>query len=232
MTPFQQKQLDLMRQMELHFSQGHSTATIVPFQQNYASDNQMCLSVNTFLPKYITKKIQNLLIQPLKQIEPNHYYYSLETLHITFHSIRIIHDPPTYTSVDIEKSKRLLKEIVPLQRPFPFILQGVLSLPTSAAVIVLVTPKYDSFIKSLRQKFVAAGIPDDKTYFTKEVVFANITFCRYSKKPAQKFLSKLSQLKETSIGEFVAQNVVLLETNAVAHPSKTRIFGTYYFQNI
>lgn len=229
MISFQQKQVDLMRQMEHRFSHGHLVATIVSFQKNYATDSQMCLSVDTFLPKYITNKIQKLLIQPLKNIEPDYYYYPSETLHITFHSVRIIHDPPYYTKKDVRKSMQLLANLTPSERPFPFIFQGVLSLPTSAALIVLVTPEYDSFIKSLRQKFVASGIPDDKTYFTNDIVFANTTFCRYTKKPSEKFLTKLRQLKDTYIGEFVANKVVLLETNAVVHPSKTKIFKTYYF---
>lgn len=232
MTPFQQKQLVLMRQMEIDLASGSTQTTIIPTQTNYAADNQLCLTVNTFLPTATAKKIQTLLIEPLKAIDPTQYYYPTESLHITFHSVRIIHDPPTYTAQDIKTSHELLTKCVPKQQAFPFILQGVMSLPTSTSVIALVTPEYDRFIRLLRQSFVNAGIPDDKTYYTQNVVFANSTICRYQHSPSQEFLKKLETFRDIFIGTFVAGDVVLLETNAVAHPSKTKVFGTYRFQNL
>jgi len=229
MTPFQQRQLVLMRQMEASLASGSRASTIVPFQQDYISDTQLALSVNTMLPLEIAKTIQTKLIQPLKTINPTYYYYPNDALHITLHSIRIIHDPPSYTPRDIDTSKQLLRRLIPLQRPFPFVLYGVMSLPTSAAVIALITPEYDRFIRSLRQTFIAAGIPDDKTYFTDEMVFANSTICRYTHPPSPEFLEQLKTLNDVSIGQFVATDVKLMEMNAVAHPSKTQVLGTYKF---
>lgn len=232
MTPFQRKQTDLMRQMESRLASDANAATIVPMQTDYPGNPQMCLSVNTFLPQHIASQIQKTLIQPLKAIDENQYYYPNASLHITLHSIRIIHDPPTFTKANISHSKELLTYIVPRELPFPFTLNGVLSLPTSVSVIALVTPRYDTFIRSLRNTFVHAGIPDDKTYFTNEMVFANTTVCRYTHKPTQKFLQKIQELQNTSFGSFTATETMLVETNAVCHPAKTTILGRYEFQRI
>ncbi len=232
MTPFQTRQLALMRQMEQTLASDAAAATIVAFQADYATDNQLCLSLNAFVPHEITQSIQSKLIDPLRLLDPSQYYYPEGSLHITFHSIRVVHNPPTYTTADIEMSKQLLGTIIPSQRPFPFTLHGVLSMPTSASVIALITPEYNRFIQNLRRAFVRAGIPDDKKYFTDETVFANCTFCRYTHTPTKAFLEKLQELKDTYVGEFLASNVSLVETNAGAYPSRTTIFETYRFKEI
>lgn len=232
MTPFQQKQLDLMRQMESSLASGSRASTIVPLQADYATDTQMCLSVNSFVPSTIAAAIQAKLIEPLRQIDPAQYYYPNESLHITFHSVRIIHDPPTYTDQDIKTSHRLLTKFIPLEQPFPFILHGILSMPTSVSVIALIIPEYNRFIRKLRHLFVDSGIPDDKKYFSDEIVFANTTICRYTHKPSSEFLEKLKVLKDMYVGEFVAKDVSLVETNAGAFPSKTTVLGRYQFREI
>ncbi len=232
MTLFQRTQLDLMRQMELTLASDSNTSTIVPFQADYATDNQMCLSVNAFLSRAIGLSIQTKLIDPLRQIDPTQYYYSNGSLHITFHSVRIIHNPPSYTDLDIKNSKQLLAKFVPPERPFPFVLQGVLSMPTSVSLIALVTPEYDQFIRRLRHEFISSGIPDDKKYFTDKMVFANTTICRYTHKPSQEFLEKVAELKNLFIGEYTAEKVCLVETNAGAYPSKTTVLAEYRFSQI
>ena len=232
MTPYQVKQLDLMRQMEHKLASNSNAATVVPLQTNYETDSQMCLSVNSFLQESVAASIQSKFIEPLRQIDPTQYYYQNASLHITLHSIRIIHDPPTYTAHDIETSRRLLAQYIPSEQPFSFDLHGVLSMPTSVSVMALATPDYNQFIRTLRQQFVAAGIPDDKKYFSDEMVFANTTICRYTHKPSPKFLKKLTALKDTYIGEFIAKKVALVETNAGAYPTKTTVLSEYRFAKI
>ncbi|MBU1326728.1 hypothetical protein KKB64_01510 [Patescibacteria group bacterium] len=45
-------------------------------------------------------------------------------------------------------------------------------------------------------------------------------------------MAKLTTLKNTHVGSFIAKDITLVETNAGAHPSKTRILGTYEFGKI
>lgn len=230
MTPFQLRQLELMRQMEASLASGHTSTTIVPYQSDYTNDPQLCLSANAFIPSDIAKIISERCINPLKAIDPSQYYYPDQALHITFHSIRVIHNPPTFTQSDIEASQTLLERIIPLEWPFPFILRGVLSMPTSASVVALITPEYDAFIRRIRKTFTDTGIPDDKKYFTDEMVFANSTFCRYTHTPSEKFLEVLQSMKDLDIGTFDAHEVSLVVTNAGANPGKTTILGTYRFR--
>ena len=229
MTPFQKKQLALMRQMETMLAADSRVSTIVPMQTDYATDDQLCLTLNAFIPEPIAASIYDKLIGPLQQLDPHQYYYPLESLHVTFHSIRIIHSPPTYSKKDIETSRALLTKLIPSERPFPFIWHGVMALPTSISVIVLVTPAYNRFIRRVRHDFINHGIPDDKKYFSETMVFANTTICRYTHKPSPEFIEKLQTFRDIHIGAGVIDTVSLVETNAGAHPSKTRMLGTYRF---
>lgn len=231
MTPFQQKQLALMHQMEASLASGASASSVVPFQTDYTNDPQLCLTCVSFLPKDIATKIQTQILTPLMTIEPDFYYYLIESLHVTIQNIRVINYPPHFGSTEIAKIKKLLSEFVPGYEPFRFELSSTIQMPTSLVVIALVDHAYDQFVRTLRQALIDAGISDDKKYFTDEIVFANTTVCRYTHAPSQKFLQEIKKLRVEHIGAFTVHEVSLIETNAGAHPSKTKVFGTYRFKN-
>jgi 2'-5' RNA ligase len=222
MTPLQKRQLELMRQMEAAAASGSATSTFVDMQQDYANDPQLCLTIVTYLSPKLQQTIYEKLVKPLRAVEPDFYYFPQETLHITVQNIRTVADPPTYTPHDVATAQTLLREFTARHgSPFRFHLTGVLAFPTSVAVAALIEPAYDAFVKNLRNELVRKGIPDDKKYFTDEMVFANTTFCRYTHAPSSEFLQTVGQLKGMDLGEFTAREVCLITTNAGCHPSKT-----------
>lgn len=232
MTPFQQKQLDLMRQMETALATGAPASTIVPMQADYQNDPQIALTIISRVPKDIAETIQTQLIEPLRAIEPEFFYYPNDALHVTIQNVRVIHDPPRFTASDVAKVDGLLKTLVPKTAPFPFIFAGLLSMPTSVSIIALVSPEYDQFIRRLRKSLTDAGVPDDKTYFTDEAVFANTTICRYTHAPSEKFTDMLTKNKDMHAGQFAPDKVSLVRMNAVASPAKTTVLGEYQFAQI
>lgn len=221
-----------MRRMEYAFIQNPNASQTVDFQPDYTNDPQLTLTCVSFVPKHIAQAIQKTIIEPLLAIEPDFYYFPNESLHVTIQNIRVINHPPHFGPSEVEKAKLLLSEQVHNYGPFTFEYHGLLSMPTSVSMIALVTPEYDQFVKLLRAKLIDAGLPDDKKYFTDEIVFANTTICRYTHKPSQEFIKKIETMKDIRIGNFVADETSLIETNAGGHPSKTRIFGTYRFSQI
>lgn len=108
-------------------------------------------------------------------------------------------------------------------------LWGVLRLLTSTSIIVLVDAAYDQFVKRLRKRLKDAGVADDKKYFTDELVFANSTFVRFTHKPSPAFTEKLNRLRDIPLGTLEVTEISLIQTNAVCHPSKTTILGSYRF---
>lgn len=232
MTPFQEKQLALMRQMESQLVSDPRASTIVPMQTDYWNDPQIALTCISYVPKDIAKRIQTELINPLKAIEPDFFYYPNDGLHITIQNVRVIHNPPSFTPKDVNRVQSVLGSMAPSARPFPFTYQGLLSMPTSVSLIALVTPAYDQFVRRLRASLAAAGVPDDKTYFTDEIIFANTTIIRYTHKPSELFIETLENLQHISVGTWTPKTVSLVTMNAVANPTKTTEYGRFPFREI
>lgn len=232
MTPFQVRQLALMRQMETQLATDPQASTIVPMQTDYWNDPQIALTCISYIPKEIAQRIQTELINPLKAIEPDFFYYPDTGLHITIQNVRVIHNPPSFTPEDVNRVQSVLESMTSSAGPFPFTYQGLLSMPTSVSLIALVTPAYDQFVRRLRASLVAVGVPDDKTYFTNEIIFANTTIIRYTHKPSKSFIETIENLQYTSIGTWTPKIVSLVTMNAVANPQKTTIHGNYSFREI
>lgn len=230
MTLYQQKQIVLMRQMENSLAKNTAASTIVTIQKDYVNDPQLCLTCVSFLPKNIAETIQTQQLTKLAAIEPAFYYYPVQSLHVTIQNIRVINNPPHFSSADIAKAQQLLQNFIPAYKPFVFEFSGILLLPTSLAIIALITPEYDHFVRAFRQTLISAGIPDDKQYFTDEVIFANTTVCRYTHEPSQRFLDEVKKHESMFFGSMTAKEVSLIQTNAGAHPSKTKVLGTYQFR--
>lgn len=232
MTPFQKKQLYLMRQMEYALATDTRASTIVPMQSDYTNDPQIALTIISPVPKETAETIQTQLIRPLHKLEPDFFYYPDEALHITIQNIRVIHDPPRFNASDVAKVQSILETLIPKTTPFPFAYAGLLSMPTSVSIIALVSPGYDRFVRKLRTSLIDAGVPDDKKYFTDEIIFANTTICRYTHKPSQKFTDVLTKNIHIQLGQFTPAAVRLMSMNAVAGPTKTAVLGEYQFARI
>ena len=218
-----------MRQMEQSFITNPHAATIVPMNADFAGDSEMALTAVSYLPKEVSQTITTMMIEPLRSIEPSFYYYPIESMHLTVQNVRVIHDPPRFTAQDIDIARGVFRRAAMNATPFEFILQGILMMPTSVSIIALGTPKYDMFVKRLRSDLRTAGVPDDKTYFTDERVFANITMCRYTHAPSNKFLNMLHTFHDTYIGPMTVRETSLVIMNAGANRSKTTFLETYRF---
>lgn len=229
MTPFQEGQLVLMRQMERSISTNPHAATIVPMQDDFASDPQLALTAVSFLPNDVADLISRTIIEPLKSVEPSFYYYPKASMHLTVQNVRIIHDPPRFTAHDIEIARGVFRQAVMSVHPFTFQLHGVLIMPTSISIIALGSPEYESFVTNIRRDLHLAGVPDDKTYFTNDRVFANITISRFTHTPSRQFVTTMKDMHDRFIGELTIREMSLVTMNAGAHPSKTTILEKYGF---
>jgi len=224
---YQEKQKKVFREMEKAFKEGKSRATIVEMMANYADDNQICLTTVVFIPKYLRERIQERIIKPLKKTGPAQYFYPLQSLHITIQGIRIVHRPPLFTKDDIEKVKKAFSRIIPQYSPINFEIKGILELPTSLSLKAFSDKKFHDLVMVLRKTLDQIGLPDDKAYFSKNVVLGNISFCRYTRKPNELFQKKVKEFKNVEIGKINADKVHLITTNAVCHSNKTDIIKTF-----
>ncbi len=167
--------------------------------------------------------IQEKCIAPLQALEPRHYFYPTQTLHLTIKNIRVSSDPPRFDANDIQKAIEVFSKIIPHHQRIRFTLKGLLLLPTSIGIRGYCDESLYSLIQELDQGLTAAGIPDDKMYASQDIRFGNITFCRYNSTPGQVFQERLLQLHKVEIGELEVSMVQLITTNISAVPDRTTV---------
>lgn len=224
---YQQKQFDLFEKIEKSFKKGESPSTIVEPVKDYVKDNRICLTAAVFMSPDIQRIIETKVIKPLKEADGSQYYYLPESLHLTIQSVRTSHHPPEFTHEDIKKVRGVLDEIIPKHKKLNFNLKGLFELPTSLGIRAFSDASLTSLVSELREKLQTAGVPDNKTYASNEVVFGNVTVCRYKNSPKNSFQEKVSQLKDVEIGQLRVKNISLITTNPVCHPKWTKILGGY-----
>lgn len=230
MMSYQRKQRLLIKEIEERFKRGEIPSTIIQPVENFANDKQICLTSVEFISENIQKIIVDKLIKPLKKADEKQYFYPPSSLHLTIQNIRTIRYPPLFTKEDIETTKKVFREIVK-KYTFPvFHLKDLFSLPWSLSLCAYTNKIYGDMVLNLREALTQAGIPDDKKYASRDIVFGNITLCRYNKKPNNSFIKKIEELKDVNIGKFRAENIFLITTNSVCHPDSTEILDKFSFQ--
>lgn len=231
MSSYQKKQKTLFDEIEKKFKQGLSPSTLVSPVDDYENDNQLCLTSVVFLPEDLQKDIYKNLVEPLKRLDANQYFFLPKSLHLTIQNIKTIHHPPLFNSDDIAKVKDAFNQIIPKYKSFSFELNGLFELPTSFSIRAYSDETLLHLTTELKQKLIEVGVPDNKQYASKDVVFGNITVCRYTKTPNQEFINKLNELKNVNFGQLEVTTVSLITSNVVLDPKFTKIIQEYNFSN-
>lgn len=224
------KQKKLVKELKISYTLNNNAPTIIEIQPDYATDNQICLTLVTFIPPDITDKIYKNIIEPLKNIEPNHYYYPPESMHITIKNIRTIHWPPLFNGQDIKKADELFKKTIPQFPAFHFNIEDVILFPISLSVMAYSSDVLQKLIFALDAGLKQIGLPDNKKYLSSTVYWGNITLCRFISKPSKNFTNQVKKMRKLKIGQIKIKNIKLITCNAVCHPKTRKIIGEYQFK--
>ena len=227
MKTYQQKQQDLFDFIEQSFKAGQNPSTISPTTEDFENDNRISLTSAVFPDSDLQQKINEKIIIPLKQIDPNLFFYQPDRLHCTIKNIRVINYPPDFSQETIEKAKQVLAKVIPKHHSFKIHFQGLFDLPVSLALRGYCGEELGELVKELISELEKAGIPDNKKYASSEVFFGNITLCRYPQKPNQEFFEKNKQLKSVEIGDLEVNTIKLFTSNIVLAPQTKNIIESF-----
>lgn len=228
MDNYQAKQLEITRKIEDSFKNNQQLSTIVEPVSDYVGDNRICLTSVAFLPSHLEKRIIDYISDPLKQLDSSQCFYVPSSFHITIQNIRTIGNPLLFTDRDIEKVRKIFARVIPKYPSFQFEIRRLFELPTSLAISAFSNNTLGDLALELRKDLKKEGLPDNKTYINDDVVIGNITISRFTKIPNDAFREKIKELKEIEIGSFEIKKISLITTNAVCHPSKTKIIEEYF----
>lgn len=221
------QQKELVKKLEDSFINDDYKSTVVGMQKDYVNDDRICLTSVTFIPDDISNKIISNVIDNLKKIEPYHYFYPPESMHITIKNIRTINNPLSFTEADINKANRLFSKTIPKFPFFEFNIEDVLIFPTSISVMAYSDETLNKLTLALDKGLKEIGVPDNKKYLSDSVFWGNITVCRFTQKPGNRFVNEVKKMKNLKIGKFKVEKINLITCNAVCYSGTRKIIGEY-----
>lgn len=215
-SPHQQKQVEIINKLEEQIkssSVGFSTVSPV---SDYENDTRICLTSVHLPDKQLVDQVQSTLIEPLKDISPDFFYYPPDSLHMTIKNIRVINDPPHFTEDDKEKAKEIFSSTIPQHKKFKVYFYRLLLFPNNLALIGTTDPELDNIFLELDKKLNEAGIADDKKYMNSQYFLSNMTLARFNNQPSDKFLQKVAELSQSLTFEpYTVDSVTLLTCTPV-----------------
>jgi len=229
MASYQDNQRNVIDAIEKQIQTNSLTVSTVSPVDDYQKDSRICLTSVHFPKEFLVQKIQETVIDPLRDIEPEHFYYPRDSLHMTIKNIRIINDPPHFTDGDIQKAKAIFSDVIPRHRKFNVYFYRLLLFPLNLALIGTTDPELDSIILDLDRKLIEAGVPDDKKYVNDKYFFGNITLARFKNPVSDTFQQKVGELSRTiSFAPYAVDSVSLATGSAMF--TKRNVYGTWELQ--
>lgn len=136
-------------------------STVSPVE-DYEKDHRICLTSVHSPNEELKLQIKKLLTESLHKIEPDFYYYTADSLHMTIKNIRVINNPPHFTAEDVEKARKVFPQIIPKHKQFNVYFYKLLLFPNNLALIGTTDSELDSIILDLDKKLNKVGVPDFK----------------------------------------------------------------------
>lgn len=223
---YQQNQKLVIGNIEKQVKQNSFQFSTVSPVEDFDNDPRICLTGVHFPSGSLRNKIQKKIINPLRAISPEHYYYLVDSLHMTIKNIRVINNPPHFNSLDIEKAKQIFSQTIPKHSKFRVYFYRLLLFPNNLALIGTTDEELDKIILDLDRKLKEVGVPDDKIYSNPKYFFSNMTLARFNNSLSEEFKTKVKNLSDSLFFEpYLVDSVTLLSCNAVF--KKRQIIGTW-----
>ena len=210
-----------------HGRSGDTDATVIPIEKDYQRDSNRCLTSVVVVPREIGDSIYARVSRRLMAIDPRHYYYPPDSMHITVKNIRTASDPPLFDEDDVQRCRGVFSDVVPRHARFEFLLRDTVAFQTSLCVIAYSDERLKALIIDLDRSLRLAGVPDNKKYVSDTVFFGNISICRYTSPPSREFLEAVDGLKNAYSADLPVEKVRLVSCDRVYSRSSRSILGTY-----
>jgi len=225
-TPHQQNQLKVIDEIEQQVKKNSLQFSTVSPISDYEKDPRISLTSVHVLNEKLIKKIRYSFLYPLKIIAPRHYYYPKESLHMTIKNIKVVNNPPQFSSEDIEKVLDIFNDAIPKHNKFNVYFYRLMLFPHNLSLIGTTDPELDNIVLDLDSRLKKANIHDDKKYINSHYFFSNITLIRFTSQVTDKFTKKVEELSQNiDIKPYEVNSISLLSCNAVL--KKRTIFNTW-----
>lgn len=212
----QQHQIDIINQIEKQIMTSSLQSSTVSPVTDFERDTRICLTSAHFPSHELMTYIIESIIKPLKEISPEHFYYSNTSLHMTIKNVRVIHDPPNFTPENVKTVREIFSKTIPHHKKFKVCFYRLLLFPNNLALMGTTEPELDNIVLDLDKCLTENRFPDDKKYINSRYFFSNMTLARFNSDVSQKFMKTVQELsKNITIDPYVVDSVSLITANAV-----------------
>lgn len=214
MTEHQDRQREIIDKIAEQVDSGSLEFSTVEPVDNFETDPRICLTSVHMPGENLIMKMRELT-EPLRELEPEHFYYPNNSLHITIKNVRVINDPPHFTEDEAKRAHEVFAEVIPRHKRFQVYFYRLILFPTSLAIVGTTDPELDNIILELDKKLRDAGVPDDKSYVNSKYFFCNMTLARFRSEPTQEYRHEVAKISESlSFEPYAIDSVSLVTANA------------------
>lgn len=214
-TLHQKKQLEVIAEIDRQAQDNNLQSSFVAPVEDFDNDTRICLTSVHFLKPEFINIIRQQIINPLKTIVPEHYYYEDDSLHVTVKNVRTISDSPHFSEQEKQMIKDVFEEIIPLHHAFKIYYYRLLLFPHNLALMGTTDPEQDAIILDLDTKLKEKGIEDDKRYINPRYFFANTTLARFNSAISNSFKEKVKEVSDSlHIPAYTVDSITLVTGNA------------------
>jgi hypothetical protein len=215
-TDHQKHQLKVIDDIEQSLLNNQQSFSVVEPVDDFFNDSRMALTAVHFPKASFLKKIRDEVLEPLKKISPNHFYYPDEFIHMTVKNIKTIGDPPSFSEKEVEITKDVFEQVIPKYKPFKAYYYRLFLFKHNLALMGTTDPDLDNIILELDKSLSEVGVPDDKVYLNDKYFFSNVTLIRFNEPITNEFKEKVVELsKNLKPFSYEIDSVTLLTCNAV-----------------
>lgn len=220
-TEHQKKQLEVIAKIDKQIQDNNLQSSFVAPVEDFANDNRICLTSAHFLKPELINIIRQQIINPLKIVAPEHYYYEDDSLHVTVKNVRTISEAPHFSPQDEQMVKNIFEEIIQFHHSYKIYYYRLLLFPHNLALMGTTDPEQDAIILDLDTKLKEKGIEDDKRYINPRYFFANTTLARFNSVITDSFKKKVKEISDSlHIPAYSVDSVTLVTGNAAMKKRK------------
>lgn len=188
-------------------------------------DNRLGLTILIPLEGECTKQFSKI-INKLKEIEPEQYFYPLENLHVTVVSVSEITEDFIPNETIINKYKEILSQTIKEIPEFTIKFKGI----TASDLVIFIKGFSDDTIQKLRNNFKEQarnqGLKIDDRYETK-IIHSTIARFKNKLKNPEQLIKKIEELNNIEIANYKVNKIQFLINNWYNKKENNKLLAEY-----
>lgn len=181
-------------------------------------------------PSEELKKNISTILDQIRTAAPHQYYYPESDLHVTILSIIPCYSGFSLNQIDPTEHAEIVQSAIDLVSPFEITFRGLTASPS--CILVQGFPRGDQLNvlrNELREKFKDTSLHQsiDKRY---QLQTAHMTVVRFRKslKSAEKFISEITELRDSVFGSCIVDQVDLVGNDWYQRQNKVETIAKFY----